>query len=295
LGIVEVDASEVNRVFEVRDLYENEKQMMAQKGIWEEKCPVPLKRLKMVEFSYWYLEKDSNNWHFRDQQKHDGKIVVLDAVAGHVCDIFKELYEIKFPIHKACPIENYNGDDEASMADNNSSSFNYREITGGGLSSIHSYGLAIDINPVQNPYASFLENKDIQGVGNTKILPLSGRDYINRTNLRLGMIENAKENVVEIFKNHGFPVWGGRWNTPIDWQHFQTHRSTAQLLGAMAPDDASILFNMYVKNSNLLESVDIKNNEFVRLYHANPKKFMEILDERFLQMNAEDAGALMTD
>lgn len=288
-----MSANEGSAVFQIRDLSQDEKQVMMEKGVWKEECPIPLNRLKMVEFSYWHLEKDTHEWRFRDQQKHDGQIVVLDAVAGHVCDIFKELYALKFPIHQACPIEKYKGDDEASMADNNSSCFNCREITGGGSPSLHSYGLAIDINPVQNPYASFLEDKDIQGPGNTKILPLSGRDYINRTNLRLGMIENTTRNVVEIFKNHGFPIWGGKWNTPIDWQHFQTHRSTAQLLGAMKLEDASILFEMSIKNSNLLESVDFKNNGFVTLYNSNPEKFMELLDENFLKMNPEDAGALM--
>lgn len=284
---------EANPFFKVRDLDESEKLIMTQKGVWKEGCPVPLTRLRMLEFSYWYLEKDNNDWHFHEKQKHDGKIVVLDAVVRHVCDIFKELYAIKFPLHKVCPIETYDGDDEASMADNNSSCFNYREIAGGDTSSIHSYGLAIDINPIQNPCVFFLGDENIQGSGNTKILPLSGRGYMNRTNLRPGMIENAKENVVEIFKNHGFPIWGGKWNTPIDWQHFQIHRATAQLLGTMKTEDASILFEMYVKNSNLLESINFNNNGFVLLYNSDPRKFMELLDENFLKMNAEDARALM--
>lgn len=295
LGIIEMDAREVNPVFEVRDLDEDEKQTMTQKGVWKEACPVPLTRLKLVVFSYWFLEKDNAGWCFHDEQKHDGKIVVLGAVAGHVRDIFKELYGVKFPIHKACPIENYDGDDGVSMGDNNSSCFNDREITGGSLPSLHSYGLAIDINPVQNPYISFLENKDIQRSGNTQIIPLSGRDYMNRTNLRPGMIEGAKENVVTIFKNHGFPVWGGKWNTPIDWQHFQTHRAIAQILAVMAPADASVLFEMYIKNPNLVNSIDINNNEFVALYRSNPDKFMKVLDENFLKMNAEDAKVLMRD
>jgi hypothetical protein len=54
--------------------------------------------------------------------------------------IFEKLYQMIFPIHKACPMEYYGANDEKSMADNNSSSFNFREITGGGLPSIHSYG-----------------------------------------------------------------------------------------------------------------------------------------------------------
>jgi len=283
-----VRAGFIETNFKVRKLSTTGKQEMIDKGVWKEGGLVSLERLSMVEFSYWYLEKHNDGWQFQGRQRGDGKIVVFDVVGQYVAEIFKELYAIKFPLHKACPMEDYNGNDDASMADNNSSCFNDREITGGGLPSLHAYGLAIDINTVQNPYIAFLEDKDIQGSGNTKVLPPSGRDYINRTNLRIGMIENTKE-IVKIFKKHGFPIWGGKWNTPIDWQHFQVDRAIAQLLAIMSFDDGSILFEMYVADSNLVKSLDIKNNVIVDLYKENPHRFMSILSEGFLKMGAEEA------
>ncbi|MDF3034392.1 MAG: family metallopeptidase [Alphaproteobacteria bacterium] len=285
--------------FKVRQLSQNEKQAMQESGVWKEGCPVPLDRLRVVEFSYSYLKKDNeNSWSFNGDRKHDGKIVVLEAAADYVCMIFEKLYQINFPIHKACPMEDYGANDEKSMADNNSSSFNFREITGGGLPSIHSYGLAIDLNPLQNPYISFLDDKDIQGDGNAKILPQSGCSYINRTNLRTGMIESCERGnaVIKIFKEHGFPEWGGNWNTPIDWMHFQTSRTIGQLLVAMNPDDAIILFKKYVEDSDLLNKANPKNNQFVSLYNTYRVKFMELLKNNptFLKMSADEALSLMS-
>jgi hypothetical protein len=80
---------------------------------------------------------------------------------------------------------------------------------------MHSYGLAIDINPVQNPYLSIGEN------GIVKVHPSAGVEFLNRSNIRPGMLEP----VIHIFEKYGFTVWGGKWNNPIDYHHFEVPRS----------------------------------------------------------------------
>lgn len=247
--------------FTIDSLPEASKKLMRDKGVWKDGCPVSLERLKVVKFSYY---------DFNFIEHHNGNIVVLDVVANNVVNIFREFHTLKFPIHKAQVIENYGGNDEESMTDNNSSCFNCREIVGGGLSSIHSYGLAIDINPVQNPYISSqdLSNKNR---GLLKILPAAGYDYLNRTNIRLGMVEP----IVTIFARNGFSIWGGKWNNPIDWQHFQPSRAMAQLLATMTYNDGLTLFNFYVKESKLLNSIDHNDNRFIMLYKKSPSLFIQ--------------------
>jgi D-alanyl-D-alanine carboxypeptidase len=243
---------------------------------WREGCPVPIDRLKLIQFSYY---------NFNGQEQQDGQIIVLDAVGPQVRKIFKELHSIKFPIAQAKLIEHYKGNDDSSMAENNTSCFNCREITGGGSVSIHSYGLAIDINPIQNPFISFEE----KGECSTQIKPAAGKEYINRSNLRAGMAEN----VVEIFKNNGFGVWGGKWNTPIDWQHFQLPRPVAQLLATMSSKDAISFFELYasVKSPKMFEGIK-SENKFVQLYQKNPRKFMVTFENNPKILELETSEAL---
>jgi hypothetical protein len=79
------------------------------------------------------------------------------------------------------------------------------------------------------------------------------------------MIECCEESdaVIKVFKEHGFPGWGGNWNTPIDWMHFQTSRPITQLLVAMRPEDAIIFFKKYVEDPDLLNKADPENNRFI--------------------------------
>jgi len=278
IGEVEVEAIH----FKIEPLSDALKEEMKTKGTWKEECPVGLVRLRLVKFSYYDF-----NQHAHD----DGEIVVLDAVSQHVLEIFKELYNYKFPLAKARRIEHYDGSDDESLADNNSSSFNFREITGGGMPSLHSYGLAIDINPIQNPFIAPTESANpLHGL--VQILPAAGLEYLNRQNIRPGMVEP----IVEIFKKHGFKIWGGQWNNPIDWQHFQLSRAVAQLLAAQTPEDAKELFEMYVQGSTLLDALDAKQNSFVELYKRDSKAFMQCLKNNpaLLNMDAKDAQSILT-
>ncbi|MFA5576931.1 MAG: M15 family metallopeptidase [Tissierellaceae bacterium] len=166
-----------------------------------------------------YLENDNvslddlayvqiTHWGF-DEDKHIGELIVNSQVASDIVEIFRELYDAGFQIEKMRLIDEYGADDDLSMMDNNSSAFCYREVAGSkGKLSKHSLGLAIDINPVQNPY-----------IKNDVILPAIGGEYLDRENYRRGMIIEG-DSCYEAFISKGW-TWGGNWKTLKDYQHFE--------------------------------------------------------------------------
>ena len=136
-----------------------------------------------------------------------GEMIVSKDVASEVIDIFKEIYESKYPIDKIKLIDEYNADDELSMNDNNSSSFCYRTIANTDIISNHGKGLAIDINPLQNPH-----------VVNDAVSPKSALNYKDRTKIQKGMITEG-DDLYNAFTKRGW-TWGGHWTNP-DYQHFE--------------------------------------------------------------------------
>ena len=131
---------------------------------------------------------------------HQGELIVHHTVAKEVLEIFQALYEMSYPIEKMRLMNCYDGDDEWSMTDNNSSAFNFRYVTGDGGKkySKHAYGLAIDLNPRVNPY--------IKG---EIVLPKNGLPYINRDQHALGMIKKD-DAVYRLFKQYGWIYPGSR-------------------------------------------------------------------------------------
>lgn len=188
--------------------------------------PVPCSRLATVSFDYTDF----------DGATHQGAVVVLDAVAPQVESLFGELLLRSFPLAGARALEAYEGDDQRSMADNNSSAFNGRPMTGGGGWSKHAYGAAIDINPLQNPYVSQA------GSPQQEVLPPQGAAWLQRTPPQPGMAEE----VISVFYDHGFLVWGGQWKQPIDYQHFEIgSRSFIQTLASLPKAQARAEFARY--------------------------------------------------
>ena len=184
--------------------------------------PVGCDRLRLVTFPYVDFDGRAHS---------DGQIVVMDAVAEPVLQVFVKLRAIQFPIAKARLMDHYNGNDSAATADNNTSSFNARQSTGGSSLSMHAYGLAIDLNPVQNPY-----------VTGRRVAPASAAVYAHRLPVRPGMAEK----VIEAFAEQGFTVWGGRWRNPIDYQHFQVPRPMAEQLASMTSAQAIAAFKNHI-------------------------------------------------
>lgn len=170
---------------------------------WKADAPVTLDQLAYVKVSYFGF----------DDKVHEGELVVNKKIDKEVTDIFKELYHAKFPIEKIKLIDEYGANDDLSMADNNTSSFCFREVEGSnGKLSKHSFGIAIDINPVQNPY-----------IRKNKISPIEGKNYKDRLDIRKGMI--VKDDICyKAFKSRGW-TWGGEWKTMKDYQHFQKNIS----------------------------------------------------------------------
>ena len=141
---------------------------------------------------------------------HAGEIIVNEQIAEETLDIFKELYEIGFPIEQVRPISDFDNDDNLSMEANNTHGFNFRKIEGTNNWSKHAYGLAIDINPIRNPFVS-----------GDSVRPAMGIDYLDRNQEALGMI-NYGDEVHEIFTKRDW-IWGGDWDSYgiNDFHHFQ--------------------------------------------------------------------------
>jgi hypothetical protein len=166
---------------------------------WSAGCPVPPADLRILSLSHWNYAGSVST----------GKLVVAAELANQVVDIFQELYEAGFPIERMELVDKYDGDDNLSMAANNTSAFNCRLVTGGTTYSEHSYGRAIDINPLVNPY--------VQG---STVLPPAGSAYVDRSLDATGMIHTNDE-VVQAFADRGW-IWGGTWSSLKDYQHFST-------------------------------------------------------------------------
>ena len=189
-------------------------------------------RLRLVKFRYFSFDNRIHD---------DGEMVVMDAAATHVLRIFDNLRKMRFPIFKARPMNEFDGDDDASMRANNSSAFNDRNVSGGSTTSLHAYGLAIDVNPIQNP---FLVRSDAA----VKVEPAAGADYLNRMSERPGKPprRGMAESIVRLFADEGFLIWGGYWDNPIDYQHFQVSRKLAERLAGLPPSQAAEDFDRVV-------------------------------------------------
>ena len=167
---------------------------------WKEGCPVPIDDLRLITVTCVDFE----------QKPFLGQLIMHKKLADEILEIFREIYDERFPIERMVLVDEYDADDTLSMEDNNSSAFNYRVVDGSTSLSKHAYGFAVDINPVQNPY--IIKKRGY-------ISPSGGRAYTDRADLRPGMI--VEGNVVHrAFKSRGW-TWGGDWVNQIDYQHFQ--------------------------------------------------------------------------
>lgn len=145
-------------------------------------------------------------------EEQNGELICHKAIAQDLVEIFYELYEIQYPIEKVALVDDYQGDDELSMQNNNSSCFNYRALPSGRLSN-HAYGLAIDINPFYNPYVTTRSD------GSVNIAPAGSENYADREQAFAHKIDQD-DPAYKLFIQHGF-TWGGNWRSSKDYQHFE--------------------------------------------------------------------------
>ena len=139
-----------------------------------------------------------------DDQLHRGQIVINKKAVEDIKAIFDFIKTSRFPIAKVIPIVKYNWDDETSMNENNTTAFNYRKVKGSKVLSSHSSGMAIDINPLQNPH-----------IKAGKISPSKGKYDIKAPGTIL-----SDSKLVNEFVKRGWQ-WGGRWRSSKDYQHFE--------------------------------------------------------------------------
>ena len=166
---------------------------------WHRGCPVAPAQLRRLRVSYWGF----------DRRAHTGTLVVNVRAAEPLTRVFSRLYAARLPIRRMRPIDVYGGSDERSLAADNTSAFNCRYAVAPGPKrwSVHAYGLAIDVNPVENPY-----------VLGDRVHPRAGRAYLDRSRVRLGMAVRGGL-LVRAFASVGW-AWGGRWSASPDYQHF---------------------------------------------------------------------------
>lgn len=150
-----------------------------------------------------------------DGNVQEGELICNVSIAEDLKEIFYELYRNQYPIQSIRLIDDYNGDDTASMEANNTSCFNYRVVDGTTSLSKHALGCAIDINPFYNPYVVF----DKTGNGQDYISPKGSEIYADRSKDFAYKIDE-QDLCYRLFKEHGF-TWGGNWNSCKDYQHFQ--------------------------------------------------------------------------
>lgn len=143
---------------------------------------------------------------------HEGEMVCNVSISDDLIDIFRRLYEAQYPIERMELIDNYDADDERSMSANNTSCFNYRRQPGSRYLSKHSRGLAVDINPLYNPYVS-------RSRGRLHVEPSKGRNYVDRRKQFPYKIDR-NDLCYKLFIEHGFS-WGGGWRSVKDYQHFE--------------------------------------------------------------------------
>lgn len=162
-------------------------------------CPVALDDLRVLTIVHWGY----------DGEVHSGRLVVHQDQAAPLLRVFEAIFVSRYPIARMQLVDVYGGNDDASMADDNTSAFNCRPKTGQATGfSEHSYGRAIDINPIRNPYVTT----------SGAVTPPAGKPYAKRSLAEPGMIAPG-DAVVKAFADIGWK-WGGAWSGARDYQHF---------------------------------------------------------------------------
>ncbi|MEO6318905.1 MAG: M15 family metallopeptidase, partial [Acidimicrobiales bacterium] len=157
-------------------------------------------QLRAVNVSHWGY----------DGAVHTGRIIVAEAEAERMMAVFGDVYAARFPIERMVPIDAYGGDDQASMRANNTSGFNCRSVGSSSTLSQHGLGLAVDVNPLMNPY-----------VKGSAVDPPEGARWADRSRTDAGMIKPGGP-VVDAFDRQGW-AWGGYWSSGQDYQHFSAN------------------------------------------------------------------------
>lgn len=164
---------------------------------WHQGCPVSPDKLRRLSVTFLGF----------DGKSHQGLIDVAADSATQLVGVFKKIYDANYPIRQMRPVDEFDGSDDKSTTADNTAAFNCRQAVGGSGWSQHSYGHAIDIDPVENPYIS-----------GGQVLPANGAPYTDRSQHKPGMV-HAGDAVYNAFYSIGWK-WGGYFSGSPDYQHF---------------------------------------------------------------------------
>jgi hypothetical protein len=168
---------------------------------WHRGCPVGLGDLRLLRVTYWGF----------DDRPHNGRLVVNKRFDDQIIAVMKRLYKLRYPIRRMQLVDRYDAVDDRSMAHDNTSAFNCRFVAGTTRWSMHAYGLAIDLNPIENPYVS-----------GSHVSPPAGEPYADRSRQAPGMIHEGDEVFEAFAKKAGWEWLGDGPQTIRDYQHFSS-------------------------------------------------------------------------
>ena len=167
------------------------------RSTWKKGCPVAADDLSWIRLTFVGF----------DGQRHTGELLVNSSVASDLVAVFRQLYAARFPIEEMRITRADELDAPPTGDGNNTGAFACRPVRGETTFSQHAYGLAIDVNPFQNPYTK-----------GDLVLPELASSYLDRGRVRPGMI-TPDGPVVRAFSSIGW-TWGGTWHSLKDLQHF---------------------------------------------------------------------------
>lgn len=167
------------------------------RSTWQADCPVPEAGLRYLTLSFWGF----------DDRPHTGELIVAARVAEDVRRVFERLYAARFPIEEMRVTTRAELDAAPTGDGNNTNGFVCRPARGQTRWSAHARGVAVDVNPFNNPY--------LRG---DLVLPELSSAYVDRRQRKPGMIQ-AGDVVTQAFASVGW-TWGGNWRSPKDLMHF---------------------------------------------------------------------------
>jgi hypothetical protein len=167
---------------------------------WHPGCPVGLGELRLVRLSYWGF----------DHAVHQGELIVNASAVMSMITAFRLLFEARFPIRQMRVVDDFGGDDERSMLADNTSAFNCRLVPGTNVWAQHAYGLAVDINPFENP--------EIQ---DGAVDPPAAAAWADRSRSSPAMISDG-DAAWRAFRAISW-TWGGDWRSLKDYMHFSAN------------------------------------------------------------------------
>ena len=168
---------------------------------WHRGCPVPRSRLRLIRATHWDFERDVE-W---------GALIVHRNHKRRIVRALRDLFEERFPIRRMKLIDRYGADDHRSMDADNTSAFNCRFVNGTNRWSMHAYGKAIDVNPIENPYVT----------SGGHVSPPAGEPYADRSRRAKGMIRHG-DATWRAFRTADWE-WAGDWSGTRDYQHFSSN------------------------------------------------------------------------